>query len=379
MMSQRSKQEYLEAVRPRYKNASKAQKKQILDEFVATTGYHRKHAIRVLTHTPIRKPTRKRGRKKLYQGEVVVVLEQIWEICGQICSKRLHPFLPEMVKVLERTGRMQLSEEVKALLLQMSRPSIDRCLSQAHHTHPRSLSTTRPGTLLKKSIPVRTYTPWDEEKPGFLEIDLVAHCGNCLEGQFVYTLTSTDLATGWTECLPIFPRTQKNVVAALIQVQTRLPFPLLGLDSDNGSEFVNDLLLQHTRIHQITFTRSRPYKKNDQAHVEQKNGSLVRRLIGYDRLDTPQQFLLLGQIYQDLRLYANFFQPVLKLVGKEQVQGHAIKRYDIAATPYQRIQASVHIALDVKARLANQYVQLDPVLLRTSIDQKVDRLWKSTR
>jgi hypothetical protein len=169
------------------------------------------------------------------------------------------------------------------------------------------------------------------------------------------------------------------VVEALLQVQTRLPFPLLGLDSDNGGEFINDLLLQHTRIHQITFTRSRPYKKNDQAHVEQKNGSLVRRLVGYDRLDTPQQFLLLDQIYQDLRLYANFFQPVLKLVGKEQVKGRSIKRYDIAATPYQRIQASAEIALDSKARLASLYVQLDPVLLRTSIDQKVDRLWKSTR
>jgi hypothetical protein len=379
MMSQRSKQELLEAIRPRYKNATRTQKKQILDELVASTGYHRKHAIRVLAHPPLRKPTRKRGRKKLYQGEVVVVLEQIWEICGQICSKRLHPFLPEIVKVLERTGRMQLSEEIKTLLLQMSRPSIDRCLKQAHHTHPHSLSTTKPGALLKKSIPVRTYTPWDEEKPGFLEIDLVAHCGNCLEGQFVHTLTCTDLATGWTECLPIFPRTQQKVVEALLQVQTCLPFPLLGLDSDNGSEFINDLLLQHTRIHQITFTRSRPYKKNDQAHVEQKNGSLVRRLIGYDRLETPQQFLLLGQIYQDLRLYANFFQPVLKLVGKDHVKGHSIKRYDIAATPYQRIQASTDIALEAKARLLNQYIQLDPVTLRTSIDQKVDRLWKSTR
>jgi hypothetical protein len=379
MMSQRSKQEYLQAIQPRYKNASKAQKKQILDEFVATTGCHRKHAIRVLAHVRIRRPKRKRGRKKLYQGEVVVVLEQIWEICGQICSKRLHPFLPEMVKVLERTGRMQLSEETKALLLQMSRPSIDRCLKGAHHTHPRSLSTTKPDTLLKKSIPVRTYTPWDEEKPGFLEIDLVAHCGNSLEGQFVNTLTCTDLATGWTECLPIFPRTQQNVVEALLKVQACLPFPLLGLDSDNGGEFINDLLLQHTRIHQITFTRSRPYKKNDQAHVEQKNGSLVRRLVGYDRLDTPQQFLLLYQIYQDLRLYANFFQPVLKLIGKDHLDHRLIKRYDIAATPYQRIQASADVALDVKGRLANQYVQLDPVLLRTSIDRKVDRLWKSTR
>jgi hypothetical protein len=379
MMSQRSKQELIEAVRPRYRKANKIEKEHILDEFVAATRYHRKHAIRVLNRASQRKSPRKRGRKKIYQGEVVVVLEQIWEICGQICSKRLHPFLPEMVKVLERTGRLHISEETKSLLLQMSRPTIDRCLKRTRLAHPRGLSTTKPGTLLKKSIPVRVYTPWDEEKPGFLEIDLVAHCADSTEGQYVCTLTCTDLATGWTECLPVFPRSQQTVLEALSLMRRQLPFALLGLDSDNGSEFINDLLLTHCKIQKITFTRSRPYQKNDQAHVEQKNWSLVRRLVGYDRFVTQAQAQLLQKIYNDLRLYSNFFQPVLKLVAKEQVDNRSIKRYDTAATPYQRIQSSTDIPIEVKARLSNLYVQLDPVLLRTAIDQKVDQLWKSTR
>jgi len=379
MMSHRSKQELMDAIRPRYRRAKKAEKQQILDEFVAATLYHRKYAIRVLNQAGGRKHPKKRGRQKIYQGEVVVVLEQIWEICGQICSKRLHPFLPEMLKVLERTGELQISAETKALLLQMSRPTIDRCLKRARQTHPHGLSTTKPGTLLKKAIPVRTYTPWDEEKPGFMEIDLVAHCGETAEGQFVNTLTCTDISTGWTECLPVFPRNKQTVFEAIKAMRTRLPFQLLGLDSDNGSEFINDLLFHYCEYQNITFTRSRPYKKNDQAHVEQKNWSIVRRLIGYDRFETQAQYLLLQSIYENLRFYSNFFQPVLKLISKEKMDNRSIKRYDIAATPYQRVQASKDIPMEAKVLLANLYVRLNPVKLRTTIDQMVDQLWKTTR
>jgi hypothetical protein len=297
MMSHRSKQELSEALRTRYRRAKKIEKQLILDEFVAATLYHRKYAIRVLNQAVRRNHPKKRGRQKVYQGEVVVVLEQIWEVCGRICSKRLHPFLPEMVKVLERTGELQMSAETKSLLLQMSRPTIDRCLKRTRQTHPRGLSTTKPGTLLKKAIPVRTYTPWNEEQPGFLEIDLLAHCGETPEGQFANTLTCTDISTGWTECLPVLPRSKQTVFEAIQTMRTRLPFPLLGLDSDNGSEFINDLLFQYCQYQKITFTRSRPYQKNDQAHVEQKNWSIVRRLIGYDRFDTQAQYLLLQAIY----------------------------------------------------------------------------------
>jgi hypothetical protein len=379
MMSQRSKRELLEEIRPRYLRAKKAEKKTMLDEFVAATGYHRKYATRILKHGRPRQSGKKHGFHKVYQGEVVVALEQIWEVCGRICSKRLHPFLPEMVKVLERCGELQLAAETKRLLLKMSSATIDRCLGPARFEHPHGLSTTKPGSLLKKAIPVRTYTPWDEDQPGFLEIDLVAHCGGSVEGQYLNTLTCVDLSTGWIECLAVYQRTQQAVFEAIQAMRTYLPFLLLGLDSDNGGEYINDLLYRYCLTEKITFTRSRPYHKNDQAHVEQKNWSVVRRLIGYDRFETKAEYLLLQSIYADLRLYANFFQPVLKLVSKEHVDKKLIKRYDTAATPFQRVLAAKDIPFETKARLTNLYVQLNPVQLRTSIDVKVANLWKISR
>jgi len=282
--------------------------------------------------------------------------------------------------VLERCGELQLPAETKRLLLQMSSATIDRCLGPARFEHPsHGLSTTKPGSLLKKAIPVRTFTPWDEDKPGFLEIDLVAHCAGSVEGQYINTLTCVDLSTGWIECLAVHHRTQQAVFEAIRSMRTRLPFLLLGLDSDNGGEFINALLYQYCLSEEITFTRSRPYQKNDQAHVEQKNWSVVRRLIGYDRFETEEEYLLLQSIYTDLRLYANFFQPVLKLVSKEHVDKKLIKRYDTAATPYQRVLAANEIPFETKARLTNLYVQLNPVHLRTTIDEKVAKLWKIPR
>jgi uncharacterized protein YueI len=379
MMSQRSKRELLEEIRPRYLKAKKAKKKTMLDEFVAATAYHRKYAIRILKHGHPRKSGKKHGFHKVYQGEVVVALEQIWEVCGRICSKRLQPFLPEMVKVLERCGELTLPAETKRLLLQMSSATIDRCLGPAHFEHPHGLSTTKPGSLLKKAIPVRTYTPWNEDQPGFLEIDLVAHCGGSVEGQYINTLTCVDLSTGWIECLAVHHRSQQAVFEAIQTMRIYLPFLLLGLDSDNGNEFINDLLYQYSLSEKITFTRSRPYQKNDQAHVEQKNWSVVRRLIGYDRLETEAEYLLLQSIYADLRLYTNFFQPVLKLASKEHVDKKLVKRYDTAATPFQRVLAAIDIPFETKARLTNLYVQLNPVQLRTTIDAKVAKLWKISR
>jgi hypothetical protein len=379
MMSQRSKRELLEEIRPRYLKAKKAKKKTMLDEFVAATAYHRKYAIRILKHGHPRKSGKKHGFHKVYQGEVVVALEQIWEVCGRICSKRLQPFLPEMVKVLERCGELTLPAETKRLLLQMSSATIDRCLGPAHFEHPHGLSTTKPGSLLKKAIPVRTYTPWNEDQPGFLEIDLVAHCGGSVEGQYINTLTCVDLSTGWIECLAVHHRSQQAVFEAIQTMRIYLPFLLLGLDSDNGNEFINDLLYQYSLSEKITFTRSRPYQKNDQAHVEQKNWSVVRRLIGYDRLETEAEYLLLQSIYADLRLYTNFFQPVLKLVSKEHVDKKLLKHYDTAATPFQRVLAAIDIPFETKARLTNLCVQLNPVQLRTTIDAKVAKLWKISR
>lgn len=212
-----------------------------------------------------------------------------------------------------------------------------------------------------------------------MEIDLVAHCGDTVEGQFVNTLTCVDISIGWTECLAVLTRNKQTVFEAIEIMRTLLPFDLLGIDSDNGSEFINDLLFQYCQYQKINFIRSRPYYKNDQADVEQKNWSVVRRLIGYDRFETEAQYNLMQSIYQDLRLYFNFFQPVLKLVSKEHVDNKVIKHYDIAATPYQRVFASNDIQFEVKARLINLYVQLNPVRLRNSIDQKVDQLWEISR
>jgi hypothetical protein len=324
----------------------------------------------------------------VYQGEVVQALEQIWEIYGHLCSKRLQPFLPEAIRVLERCQEIELSGEIKELLWKISSASIDRCLRPIRLQTPHGLSTTKPGSLLKKLIPVRTFTEWDEEQPGFLEIDLVAHCGNTTEGQFLCTLTCTDLCTGWTEVVALPHRSQKAVSAAIHLVRQRLPFPLLGIDSDNGGEFtlapgasagVNELLYRYCLDEQITFTRSRPYQKNDQAHVEQKNWSVVRHTVGYDRWETEQELALLESIYDDLRLYINFFQPSLKLIAKERIGNKTIKRYDTAKTPYQRVLDRKDISLAAKARLAHLYVQLNPAELRRRIDQKIAQLWKISR
>lgn len=379
MMSQGSKRELVEAIYPRYLKAKRGGKAQILDEFVAATGYHRKYAIRLLKHGPRPKGRKKVGRRKVYQGEVVAALEGIWEICGRICSKRLKPFLPEIIGVLERHQEVSLSAEVKALLLSMSRATIDRCLKGARYEKQHGLSTTKPGSLLKSAIAVRTWADWDDARPGFVEMDLVAHCGDTTEGIYLNTLTATDIATGWTECLAMPNKTQTAVSQSIIELRQRLPFALLGIDSDNGSEFINDTLYRYCLTEQITFTRSRPYKKNDQAHVEQKNWSVVRHTIGYDRLETEIDLSLLRAIYADLRLYVNFFQPVLKLVGKMQVDGKTVKQYDQATTPYRRILASDRVPFEVKARLTNLYVQLNPVTLRLSIDVNVARLWKIVR
>ncbi len=382
MMSLKSKHELLEVVRPRYLKASKVEKQRMLDEFTYATGYHRKYAIQVLNpqvqvQNHLKRKTK--GYKTIYRGGVVQALEQIWEIYGHICSKRLQPFLPEAIKVLERCQEIELSTDIKELLLKISSASIDRCLRPIRLKLSHGLSTTKPGSLLKNLIPVRTFTPWDEQRPGFMEIDLVAHCGDSTAGQFLNTLTCTDLCTGWTDVTALLHRSQQAVSQAIHLMRQRLPFLLLGIDSDNGSEFINDLLYRYCLDEKITFTRSRPYRKNDQAHVEQKNWSVVRHTVGYDRWETEQELTLLESIYDDLRLYINFFQPSFKLIAKERIGNQTIKRYDTAKTPYQRILERKDISLEAKARLMNLYLHLNPAELRRRMDQKTAHLWKISR
>jgi hypothetical protein len=378
-MTRNSKRELLEAIRPRYLRASKADKTRILDEFVATTGYHRKHAIRLLKHGVKAARKKKPGKSKLYQGEVVIALIKIWAICGQICSRRLHPFVPEMVAVLERHGELKLTEKTRALLLQMSRATMDRCLKSARDQPRRGLSTTKPGTLLKHAIPVRTFADWDDARPGFVELDLVAHCGVSTHGEYLNTLNVVDISTAWCECLILANRSQRQASAAIQRLRQRLPFPLLGIDSDNDSAFINDNLFRYCKAEKITFTRSRPHKKNDQAHVEQKNWTAVRRLIGYDRYESDQALALFETIYHDWRLYVNFFQPVLKLIEKRRVGSKVIKKYDTARTPYQRVLESPDVSEQIKERLRQLYPTLNPVALRQHIDANLDKLWRLAR
>lgn len=380
MMSLKSKRELVEVIRPRYLQANKPEKQKILDEFIAATAYHRKHAIRIVRHPVQKHPKRKRTTYQArYRGEVVQALAHIWEIYGYLCSKRLQPFLPEAIQVLERCQEIDLTPDIKDRLLHISSASIDRCLRPHRLKSSRGVSTTKPGSLLRQAIAIQTVTPWDEERPGFLEIDLVAHCGDSAAGQFLVTLTCTDICTGWTEISGLLHRSQEAVCEAIQVMRCRLPFPLRGLDSDNGTEFINDLLYRYCQQERLTFTRSRPYKKNDQAHVEQKNWSVVRHTVGYDRWETATELKLLKSIYDDLRLYINFFQPSFKLLGKERLGNKIRKQYDVPKTPYQRVLDHTDVSTEVKTRLSQLYVQLNPAELRRQIDQKTAKLWNISR
>ena len=279
------------------------------------------------------------GRPRVYSAVVVGALRQVWEASGELCGKRLAPFLDELVPALEAEGPLRSAAPVREPLLRMSAATIDRRLPPFRLQQRRRLGTTKPGTLLKQQIPVQTYTPWDEQRLGFVEIDLVAHCGTTTAGHYVNTLTVTDVATGWTECAGVWGKGQAAVCRALEQIRDRLPFPLLGIDSDNGASFSTPTWCAGAQ-EQLTFTRSRPYWKNDQAHVEQKNWSVVRRLLGYDRYETEAELALLQRVYEALRVWTNHWQPVLKLIGKEREAAKVRKQYDRAQTPYRRLLAA---------------------------------------
>ena len=287
-MTRGSIQEYMQAVRNRYLAAGKKEKGRILDEFVKVTGYHRKAAVRLLRRSRTRQGATRRGRPAKYR-DVIQPLKAIWEASDRLCSKRLQPFISEMVKVLRRHGEQRIDASIEAQLCQMSPATIDRLLRPWRRLGGRrGLSTTRPGSLLKSSIPIRTFADWQENKPGFLELDLVAHCGESAEGFYLNTLCAVDVASGWLECLPVWGKGQERVRSAVHRVRRRLPFALLGVDSDNGSEFINQCFHRYCSQEKIIFTRSRSYKKNDSCHVEQKNGNVVRRLVGYDRYTSNQ-------------------------------------------------------------------------------------------
>src|SRR4051812_6025947 len=364
-MSFRAKRELLVQVAPRYREATHAQKSIVLDEFLAAAGYARKYAIRLLAKpigppAPIRRP-----REPRYGATVREALQVAWTTANEICSKRLVPFLPELVPALERHGHLELSPEVRMLLLTLSPATADRLLRPVRQPH--GLSTTRRGRLLKQQIPVRTFADWSDTRPGFLEADLVAHCGGVAEGAFLYTLTLTDIATTWTECLPLLHRTQEAVLQAVERAHQLLPFPLLGFDTDNGSEFLNEQLFDYCAQEQITFTRGRTANKNDQCYVEQKNGAVVRQLVGYERFEGEPAYRQLAELYRAVRLYVNFFQPSLKLLAKQREGGHVRRTYGPARTPFQRVLATDVLRGETRERLTTRYQALDPVRLLQQI------------
>jgi hypothetical protein len=374
-MSTSSRQELLLRTALRYRNATWTEKGRILNEFVAATGYSRKRAISLLNHPPLPSstPQKRSSPPRRYDPEVQQALITVWKAANRLCSKRLVPFLPEFVTALERFGHLTLTPPVRENLLSISAA---RLLYHERHPNGQALSTTRPGQLLKHQIPVRTFADWNEVAPGFVEADLVAHCGDNVGGCFLYTLTLTDIATGWTECVALLHRSEADVTGALNEVRKVLPFPLLGLDTDNGGEFINYEMLRYCEREKITFTRGRPYKKNDQAHVEQKNGSVVRRLVGYDRYEGVEAWRALAAVYRVLRLYLNFFQPSLKLASKQREGARVTKQYDKAQTPYQRVLASTALTEEQKERLRRGYEQLDPLALLSELQRQQDQFWQ---
>ena len=329
MMSQTSKDELLAEIRPRYCQASRSEKQQMLDELVAITGYHRKVVIQVLNHPPRRKKRKRRTSQTKYQGAVRAALEQIWRTANCICGKRLVPVLPQYIEALERFGELTLDDSTREQLLTISPATVDRLLKRARgRSKPHGLGATKPGTLLKHTIPIRTFAQWDDAQPGFMEVDLVAHCGETTRGEYLNSLDMVDVCTRWVELAALVNRSQATVTAAIAAAQARLPYPLLGLDSDNGAEFINNDLKRLCEQARITFTRGRPYHKNDQAYVEQKNWTAVRQTVGYDRYEGQAACAALAALYEPLRLYLNFFQPVMVLVEKQRHGAKVTKRYD---------------------------------------------------
>jgi hypothetical protein len=376
-MSFQAKRELLAQVAPSYQHATHAQKSLILDEFIAATGYARKYAIRLLTQ-PVAPPASiKRPRPRTYGPAVQDALVTALAAANCICAKRLVPFLPELVPSLERHGHLQLTDQDRAQLLSISPATADRIL-QAHRQaeRPQGISTTKAGSFLKHHVPVRTFTEWNDVQPGFVEADLVAHGGTSPDGSFLYTLVLTDVATGWTECLALPYRSQHVVVQALERAQQLLPVPLLGLDTDNGGEFLNAEVFAFCEREQITFTRGRAYRKNDQCYIEQKNGAIVRQLVGYDRFEGERAYRQLTELYRAVRLYVNIFQPSMKLLTKRREGSKVSRTYDAAQTPLQRVLASGVLTPERHEQLERLASSLDPVRLLEQIRALQDALWQ---
>jgi len=366
-----SKREYLLAIWERYQRVGRRFKSKILDEFCAVCGYTRKYAIGLLSRKPRRRQC-KPGPRRRYDGQVLEPLKVIWLAAEQMCSKRLKAALPLWLPFYEQEHG-PLVEAVRKKLLQISAASIDRLLKKERARYRgKGLCGTRPGGLLKHQIPIRTDND-DVDRPGFLEADTVAHCGNSLAGDFIWSITFTDIFCQWTENRATWNKGAEGVLGQVKDVEANLPFELLGFDVDNGSEFLCFHLWRYLldRPRPVPLTRSRPYRKNDQAHVEQKNWTHVRQLLGYQRLEQPELVPLINELYRTWGLLHNFFCPNLKLLSKTRKGAKTIRKYSPPQTPYQRLLQSKHLSQEQKQKLQNRFQQLNPLQLKREIEQKL--------
>jgi len=364
----KAKRVLVKVVSERYRHGSKKDKRRILDQFVVITGYHRKHSIRLLNSTAELVAPRQSTRFRVYDEAVKEALIVLWEASDRICGKRLKALLPILVPALEKHGHLRLDKAVREKLLSASAATIDRLLSNAKAgVRGSARRKPRAKTAVQRQVPVRTFADWNDPRPGHVEVDLVSHSGPDASGSFVHSFVLTDVCSGWTECLALVVREGTLIVDALEQLRTSMPFPLLAIDTDNGSEFLNETLVAYCEKHKIEFTRSRPYRKNDQAWVEQKNGAVVRRLVGHRRLEGIAAADSLARLYASSRLFVNFFQPSFKLLEKKRCGSRVVKRYEAPTTPCTKLLAASSIEHEMKERLRGVGVSLDPLRLLDEI------------
>lgn len=374
-MTTKSKDELLEIYRLEYQEAGRKRKNEVLNTIVEATGLSRKHVIAALRQSCEKVDAGIRGRKPLYDDSAIEVLVQAWEVSGRICSKRLVPFLPEILFELEKSG-MVIKPETQSAIAKMSARTVDRRLKAERQKDGRSLCTTKRSNLVKSKVPIRTFTEWDGVKPGFFETDTVSHCSSSSAGSYLSTLNMTDIATGWTEVFALARKGAAEVIAGFEKGIQLVPFPILGLDSDNGKEFLNECVIDWCERNQVTYTRSREYKKNDQAWVEQKNRSVVRKHVGRERFEGMEAWRLLSEFYALLRLYVNFFQPCQKLLFKKRIGAKTYKKHDLARPPYQRVIENEYVSDAVKDKLKMQRSSLSMVQIHAELVQREAELKK---
>jgi hypothetical protein len=376
-VSPKSTREYIQAVQTRYRRVPKVEKGRLLDEACRVTGYHRKAVLRLLHRTPTARQTRRRGRPRQYGLPIHHTLERLWEASGRLCAKRLGPFLPELIAALERHGEVTLTPTIRAALCTVSPATIDRILQPVRHRLGRQPYTSgRALTAIQRQVPVRTFTEWAQVPPGSVQGDLVSHCGTWPDGFFLRTLVAVDVPTSWTEHDVIWGGTQHRVKTAIHHVRQRFPMGVRDFHADNGGEFLNHVCYAYCQQAGIHFTRGRPYRKNDQAYVEQKIGASVRALIGYGRYSTRAAYAQLQEFYRLLRLQMNFFHPVAKLIARHRIGAKIVKRYDQPHTPYQRVLAAGILAEDQRQALEQLYLSINPVQLQAQITTALEKLWR---